>query len=198
MMHGILRRRAEQLFKRLQPHLPVAGRTLDVGSGTGHNGAAIEKHTRLSVVKLDVTDMNAVGGPVVVYDGEKIPFPDQAFQVVISLFVLQYIADPVAFLSELRRTGRGRLLIIQSVYAGVLGEVVLRAREFVQGRGAFRAARALKLVPNGADRMRPVHFYTLEELQAVFERAELEVVEHHRSRWLGLGVSRDLYVLEWS
>ena len=110
----------------------------------------------------------------------KYRFLTRPLQVVISLFVLQYIADPVAFLSELRRTGRGRLLIIQSVYAGVLGEVVLRAREFVQGRGAFRAARALKLVPNGADRMRPVHFYTLEELQAVFERAELEVVEHHR------------------
>jgi hypothetical protein len=196
LLDRVLRRRALHIFVRLRPHLPHEGRLLDVGSGTGHNAAAIESLTGLHVTKLDVTDMNVVGRPVALYDGEHLPFDGQTFRATLALFILHYVSEPVSFLRELQRAGGGRCLMVQSVYTTSFGGQVLKIREFIQGRAAFLVARSLAFVPRGRCTMRPLRFYTREELASVFERAGLEIVAHTRSPWIVLGVSRDLYVLQ--
>lgn len=195
-MNRLLFWRASRLFKRLQAHLPAHGHILDVGSGTGHNSDLIETMTGLQVAKIDVTNMNIVGNPVTLYDGKHIPFPDHTFQAVLALFILHYIANPVSFLLELKRTGTGRFLVIQSVYTNSFGRVVLKLRDLLQGRGAFHVASALKLVPSGLCTMQPLHFYTRTELATLFEKTGFRIAEHTKAPWPGLGVSRDLYVLQ--
>lgn len=195
-MNHILLRRAYRLLERLKPHLPAAGPILDVGSGTGHNALVIEHSTGLQVTEVDVTNMNALGRPVVLYDGLHLPFGGGTFRAAIMLFVLHYLPNPVSVLREIRRVCIGRILIIQSVYTKPSGRLVLQMREWLQGRAAFYLASWLRFVPTGPCTMQPLHYFTREELHALFRQAGLHIIASSASPWPGLEVSRDLYVLE--
>jgi len=195
-MNRILARRARQLLGRLAPHLPREGRLLDVGSGTGHNAAAIEDATRLQVTEMDVTDLNTKGRQLVLFDGQNIPFGNSDFDAVLLLYVLHYAADPMGLVQELGRVARTRVIIMQSVYYGPIGRVVLWLRDWIQGRLAFRVAARLGLVPRGPCPMQPMRYYTRKELAAVFQKANLRILTRSDSPWPCLGLSRDLYVLE--
>ncbi len=52
----------------------------------------------------------------VIYDGPKLPWPDNHFDAVLLLTVLHHVADPESVLREACRVG-GRIIIIEDVYA---------------------------------------------------------------------------------
>lgn len=195
LLDHVLQKRALDLFGRLRQHLPDTGMALDVGSGTGHNAACIEAKTSLTVIKVDVTDVNTVGRPVLLYDGRNLPFGDQTFDAVLALFMLHYVPDPAAFLRELGRTASGCTLLIQSVYTTPAGRLVLTLRELLQGRAAFHLARAVNAIPAARCAMQPLRFFNRDELAAVIAKAGMRIEAHVPCPWRGLGVSRDLYVL---
>lgn len=192
----ILARRARQLLARLAPHLPRRGCLLDVGSGTGHNAAAIERATHLRVTELDVADLNALGRPAIRFDGRSIPLASRSFDAVTLLFVLHYAPDPVGLLRELRRVSRGPVLILQSVHAGPVARVALWVREWLQGRLAFHVAACLGFVRATACPLQPLRYFTRAELVRQFSAAGLRVASCVASAGQGAGLSRDLYVLE--
>lgn len=196
LVHMIMRRRARQLTARLLRHIPPDGLLLDVGSGTGHNAEAFRSFSSLKVMEMDVVDLNVVGSSVVLFDGRNIPFATRSIDAATLLFVLHYVDDPAGLLSELQRTSRGRLLVMQSVYQGLAGRATLWIRELLQGRLAFHASVALRVVRAGTCPLKPKRYYTRESLEADFSRAGLKIVGHEAAPWPGLGVSRDLYVLE--
>ena len=141
ILNRMMYRRGYLLFERLNPHLPDHGKLLDVGSGTGHNAKIIEDKMELDVTELDVTDMNTLGRPVTIYDGLNIPFKDRAFDCVMMLFALHYVANPTLLLKELHRVSSQRILLLQSTWSGAWGKSVLHTREWMEGRGAFRIAQ---------------------------------------------------------
>lgn len=53
-------------------------------------------------------DANFGGRPIHYYDGERFPFKDGQFDYVICSHVIEHVADPVSFLSEVFRVGGGR------------------------------------------------------------------------------------------
>lgn len=196
LMNRILWRRGQKLAALLKPYLPAQGRLLDVGSGTGHNAAAIEADFDLSVTEVDVVDMNAVGRPVELYDGKTLPFDNRSFDATMLLFVLHYAPDPAGLLRELHRVTAGRIFVMQSVYDGPVGRAVLWVREWLQGRFAFEVASRLGFVPRSPCSMKPLHYFTRESLAAIFQQAGLRVVARSASAWPGARLHRDFYVLE--
>lgn len=198
LLDRILARRARHVLARLRPHLPPRGMVLDVGSGTGHNASAIENSTGLRVAELDVADINALGRPVVLFDGRTIPFATRSFDAATLLFVLHYVPDPERLLRELIRVSRGPVLVLQSVHAGPAAEMALRIRECIQGRLAFRIAARAGLIPSGPCPLAPLRYYTRRALHALFARAGLRVAAWSASSRIAPCLSRDLYVLERS
>ena len=103
------------------------GRTLEIGAGTGLNLA----HYGAAVTELTVTEpeapmarrlrVRAASAPVVARvveaPAEHLPFPDDAFDTVVSTLVLCTVTDPLAALSEIRRVlaPGGRLLFLEHV-----------------------------------------------------------------------------------
>jgi len=101
--------------RRLQ--LPPRGRVLDLGAGTGALSAAVlEKHPSAEVVASDLTwEMLDVGKrswnlPHVVHwvnnDALALPFPENAFDAVVSGFLLRNVADIEQALREQMRVLR--------------------------------------------------------------------------------------------
>ncbi len=192
----IMVHRARSLFERVGPHLPSSGTIADIGSGTGHNAEEIRRRTTLSVCEFDVADLHWVGPGPTIFDGGRLPADDGAFEGLLMLFVLQYVDSPQELLSEVRRVTSGPVIVVQSVYRGWRGRTVLGLREFVWGRLALRVAVGLRVLQPVECPLSPRRYFTRPDLNRLFEAAGLVVVKCQPAEWIGLGVSRDLYVLE--
>ena len=169
-------------------------RVLDVGSGTGHNALALAAG-ELDVIEVDVADLHVVGAGPLLFDGERLPFDDDAFDAAMLLFVLHYPAAPDRLLRETLRVA-GRVLVLQSTCLGVVGRRLLSVRESCLGRGGFCLARAAGYVAGGGESLRPTRYYSRESLSRLFEAAGGEVVaEWPWDSQFGV-VRRDLYLLE--
>jgi hypothetical protein len=192
----VMKRRARAVFCRISPHMPSDGTIADVGSGTGHNAELIRRQTSLMVNEYDVADLHWTGPGPTLMQGASVPAPDRSHAVVLLLFVLHYPESASHLLRDARRISRGSVIVLQSTYSGALGLFVLRLREFVWGRLAFQIAVFMRLVQDGDCPLHPRRFYTRPELLDEFQRAGLIVRSIHPSSWLGLNVSRDLFILE--
>ena len=94
-------------------------RVLDIACGTGYGSAMIRKAGARSVVGADVSlpalafgrDRYRLSG--VAADGGSLPFPDGAFEIVVSFETLEHVRDPSGFLREIHRVLQpgGRLLL---------------------------------------------------------------------------------------
>ena len=188
--------RASSLFARVRAHLPGSGTIADIGSGTGHNANEIRRRTPLAVREFDVADLHWVGPGPMIIDCSRVPADDGAFDGLLMLFVLQYPDAPQDLLKEARRVSQGPVIVLQSVCRGWWGRTVLSLREFVWGRLALRVAGCLCVVRPVECPLRPRRCFTRPELHRLFESAGLVVVKSEHAEWLGLCVSRDLYVLE--
>lgn len=122
-------------------------KVLDVGCGSNHflkfalrELPALE--LAVGVERNHRRTQQALRGPppLPVYmlaDGERLPFPDAAFDAVLSIDALEYTSDPVRFLAESRRVCKagGRVLAVH----GDWDTVVLPALDEERGRRILRA-----------------------------------------------------------
>jgi demethylmenaquinone methyltransferase / 2-methoxy-6-polyprenyl-1,4-benzoquinol methylase len=99
--------------------VPAGGRVLDVATGTAAVAVGLADRTGASVMGLDQSeDMVRTGvrrvrdrglqGSVrfVLGRGERLPFPDEAFDAITFTYLLRYVDDPAATLAELSRVLR--------------------------------------------------------------------------------------------
>ena len=152
MLDAVMERRARTLVELVRPSLPADGPLLDLGSGTGHLAAEIERTHGRDVVTADVSDIHVVGPPPVAIDDGALPFADGTFAAALLVFMLAYPDDPARVLAEARRVTRGPLVLVQTIYANRLGHAWHRGREFVWTVVAFHASRLVGYVPRDARR----------------------------------------------
>jgi len=105
------------------PHLETVGRPrliLDLGSGGGRNSTYLQrKFPGARVVAIDLSFIRSVscrqatGADVVCGDAMRLPFPDEAFDMILSTQVIEHVPDDRAFVREAGRILRkeGRMLI---------------------------------------------------------------------------------------
>ncbi len=139
-------------------------RVLDVGCGTGFGTAGLLEHVE-EVHGLDQSEHQlaqatakfGVDGSVRFYrgDAERLPFPDDSFDVVWSSGSIEYWPNPVATLAELRRVARP-------------GGTVLVVGPDAPNNTVFRkVADAIML------------FYDADEADRMFDEAGYADYEHH-------------------
>lgn len=94
----------------------VGGTVLDLASGSGFGSAHLQANG-CQVISVDI-DFGAVAasgraGRAAQASGERLPFPSERFDSVVSVETLEHVADPGTFLDELRRVMRpGGLLVL--------------------------------------------------------------------------------------
>jgi SAM-dependent methyltransferase len=176
MLDAVMERRARQLMELVGNWLPHDGPVLDVGSGTGHLSARVERELGLEVVTADVSDIHVVGRPPVLIADGVLPFEEKAFSAVLLFFMLAYPHDPAGVLAEAARVSRGPIILVQTLYSGRLGYAWFRVREFVWTIVAFHVSQVLGYVPPKAEfTMSARRFYTAHALQRDVTAAGLRI-----------------------
>jgi ubiquinone/menaquinone biosynthesis C-methylase UbiE len=176
VLNAVMERRASRLMEQVGDWLPAKGPVLDLGSGTGHLAARLERELGLEMVTADVSDLHVVGrSPVMIADGV-LPFPDRTFSAALLLFMLAYPNDPAAVLSEAARVTRGPIIVVQTLHASRLGYATLRIREFLWTFVAFHLSKIIGYVPSRAEfTMSTQRFYTAHALQCDVTAAGLRI-----------------------
>jgi SAM-dependent methyltransferase len=108
--------RLDGLCARIAAEVPDA-RVLEVGAGEGEIARRLARRWD-DVTALDLPDAGlredwrGVHGPRFLHaDAQRLPFADDAFDVVVSVEVLEHLPDPLAGLREYARVGRGDLVL---------------------------------------------------------------------------------------
>ena len=166
------------VLRAVRAHLPAGGRLLDVGCGSGDVPAFLQARLPgpLLAVGVDVKALHLRAAPLsvrrVVADVRRLPFPDQAFDVVTASLFLHHFAeaDLPVILAGLHRLAR-RALVVNDLH---------RARvPYLFGRAAFPLLfRSRVSVEDGLLSIR--RGFRADELRAAFARAGLPAVTVRR------------------
>lgn len=176
MLDAVMEWRARQLMNHVGAWLPARGRVLDLGSGTGHFSARVERERGLEVVTADVSDIHVVGPPPVLIGDGPLPFEAKTFSAALLLFMLAYPRDPAGVLAEAARVTRGPIILLQTLHSGPLSRARLRLREFVWTFVAFHVSKAVGYVPqDAAFSMNTRRFYTADDLHRDVAAAGLRI-----------------------
>ena len=176
LFDAVMERRARQLVGQVSEWLPNDGRVLDLGSGTGHLSALLERELGLEVVGADVSDMHVVGRPPVLIADGVLPFKEGTFSTSLLLFMLAYPNDPASVLAEAARVTDGPIIVVQTLYSGRLGYAWHRCREFFWTIVAFHVSKLVGYVPADARfSMNTRRFYTAESLRREVAAAGLRI-----------------------
>ncbi len=176
ILDAVMERRARRLMEHVRGWLPAEGPVLDLGSGTGHLSARLQRELGLDVVTADVSDIHVVGPPPVLIADGVLPFEERSHTAALLVFVLAYPKHPAGVLAEAARVTRGPIIVVQSLHANRFGYAWLRVREFLWTIVAFHVSKLLGYVPPDAEfTMSTRRFYTASELQRDVMAAKLRI-----------------------
>jgi SAM-dependent methyltransferase len=176
ILDAVMERRAGQLLEQVGEWLPSAGPLLDIGSGTGHFSARIERELGLEVVTADVSDLHVVGPPPVLIADGALPFEEGSFSAALLLAMLAYPKSPAAVLAEAARVTRGPVILVQTLHSGGLSHAWHRVREFFWTVVAFHGSKLLGYVPAEARfSMNTRRYFTAAQLQSELAAAGLRI-----------------------
>jgi SAM-dependent methyltransferase len=157
---AVMERRSTKIIAHIGDWLPDSSPVLDLGSGTGHLSARLERELGIEMVPADVSDIHVTGRKPVLIDEGPLPFTTNTYAGTLMIFMLHYPTDPVGLLMQAARVTRGPIILVQSVYSGRIGYWWLRLREFVWTYVAFHVSRSVGYVPPDATfAMRACRFY---------------------------------------
>ncbi len=106
---------------RVNGYLPGKGKAIDIGAGWC-NLTELLQTNGMEVLALDVKDMSIVDGiDPVIYDGVRIPFEDDTFDLALLITVLHHTARPDVIIKEALRVARS-IVIIEDVYSSTFGK----------------------------------------------------------------------------
>lgn len=127
--------REAPFVRHLKPYLPAQGQLIDIGCASGKMAEYIQKQTGLDITLLDVVDHNESHLPLQTYDGHKIPFKTNQFDVSLLVFVLHHATDPIQLLAETRRITRQRLIVIEDTPRGRWERAAWRRWDYLLNTG---------------------------------------------------------------
>ena len=119
--HALTWQRSRKVASFFEEFLPSSGRLLDIGAGTGHVAALLQRPGR-SVVACDILNLLMLPLPFVLCDGNQLPFRDASFDAALLVTVLHHVPKPehARFFAEAARVLKpgGKLILMEDTFHG--------------------------------------------------------------------------------
>lgn len=115
--------RTKDVLADITPILRPGASILDIGAGSCDVAAGLQA-AGWRVTPCDVVDLSCVPGwHPTIFDGRRLPFPDDAFDTALLITVLHHARDPDALLREAGRVARS-VIVQEDVFESPLQEVL--------------------------------------------------------------------------
>jgi SAM-dependent methyltransferase len=163
------------MLKEMSPYIKKGDAVLDFGCGRGTLSFLIDRELGAKTLGIDVRDGRDYQIPFQKFDGLKIPFPDNQFDVVLASYVLHHTPDVRKLLAEIKRVCRKYIIIyedtpvnsFQRMFCGFHGSIF---------NGFFKTGSAH-------------HFFSIKEWHEIFHEQSLQLVEEKN-----IGVFNPFYI----
>ncbi len=175
---------ANDTFQYLKSFLNFSDFVLDVGSGSGLVAELISKIIGCNIKCIDVININKSYLPVVIFDGENIPYDDDTFSVVLSCFVLHHSQNPEKLINEMTRVSKSIVLIFEDIPITIFDRLLLKLHNLY----SIIKYKSGKL-----------EFHNIEQWEKIFKQNRLRlyrIIKIQKSRQLWNPVSRRLFILK--
>lgn len=126
----LLHMRARRLAHHIVDCTKGCTSLLDLGCGDMILTEFLHHHSALKVTGVDMVDSNLSHLPVILYDGDKIPFPDGTFDATMVAYVLHHCLDISAVLREMARVTSRKLIVFEEVYTRGAAKRILQLHDF--------------------------------------------------------------------
>ena len=159
---------------------------LSVGDGDGYVSLRIQEKTGSKVQGLDIlhyTKYRVQGVPLVIFDGNEIPFADNSFDITAGIFLLHHCEDINFILQEMIRVSRRKLIIVEDVFNNRLDLLFLRFFDTIENR-TFSTEMPI-----------PYNFQNLLQWKMIFKKLDLQLVYSIQFRALPLPVRNQAFCL---
>ena len=124
--------RVDALAAAIARLLPENASVLDVGAGDGALDRRLgELRPDAEIEGVDVLIREDAQVPIRVFDGQRIPEPDERIDVVLLVDVLHHTDDPVVLLKETQKVARRAVIIKDHCCDGLFAEPTLRLMDWV-------------------------------------------------------------------
>jgi hypothetical protein len=178
-VYQLLRSRAKDLAKSLSPYLSKDDLILDIGSDSC-TVPEILMEQDLKVLPLDIQNYSIVDAiSPTIYDGSRMPFKDNQFDVSLILFVLHHSYDPTKLLVEAKRVSR-KILIFEDIITSSAHGYLTAALDSLMNLEFFNQPHS-----NKRD----------NEWQTLFDDLGLKVLNREYNNY-GVVIKHALYLLE--
>lgn len=118
---------AKKVCKECKYFIEKEAKILDLGCGRGILTNALKNYFQAKVVGVDIKDQRIVKNfRFQIYDGEKLPFPDNSFDVVLLSYVLHHTKYPEKVISEAKRVTKKKIIIFEDLPEGIRGIVMAK------------------------------------------------------------------------
>lgn len=155
---------------------PPKAKILDFGCDDGEVGyQMMQMNPKLSIVGVDIQENNPSKIPKKIYDGKKLPYKSNSFDVVVSTDVLHHINDIPKMTKELARVSRNLVIIKDHRVYGKLSYYMICLSDYVSN-APFGIACAF-------------NYLTMREWGSAFKYAGLKLVRKPGKISYGFGIN---------
>ena len=112
-------KRVRQMVNRIEPFLTEGDRVLDLGAGMCLYTYEL-RQKGFQVTPVDIKNRSIVSSVTpILYDGETLPYPNNAFDTCLLVAVLHHTKNPEKILSETARVSR-KLIVRENIYTNTI------------------------------------------------------------------------------
>ena len=115
LFRGVWKLRAKRIVSSFLPHISEGANILDIGAGSGMLAEEIAKRINVKFTLLDVIDWNVSRFPLMLFDGEHIPFREKQFDIALLIDVVHHSEDEANLVQEALRVAK-QVLVVEEVY----------------------------------------------------------------------------------
>ena len=178
--------RANRILNTVRFFINPGDLLLSVGDGDGYVSLRIQEKTGSKVQGLDIlhyAKYRVQGVPLVVSDGNDIPFADKSFDITAGVCLLHHCEDIDFILQEMIRVSRKKLIIVEDVFNNRLELLFLRFFDTIENR-TFSKEMSI-----------PYNFQNLSQWKKIFNKLNLKLVYSIQFQTLPLPVRNHAFCL---
>lgn len=165
-LHSIVvsSRRTDTLSSMIAKMLPKNANVLDIGCGDGIiDQKILSIRSDAKITGVDVLKRNKIAIPVILFDGKKVPAPNNSYDTVLLIDTLHHAQNPDLLLKEAKRVSRKYIIIKDHYLEGKVSSYILKFMDWFGNK------------PHGVSL--PYNYYGKNQWQSLFDSLKLKKEE---------------------